>query len=99
MNALFGSAFVAGEDITLGGEEGGVISAATSLSVFAGAELVTGDVLGSAEQIDFLSNPGAFSLATITISEVAPIPLPASALLLLSGLGGIAVSRRRRRKA
>lgn len=99
INDLFGSAFVAGEDISLGGEEGGVISAATSLSVFAGAELATGDILGSAEQIDFVANPGAFSLATITISEVAPVPLPASALLLLTGIGGIAVSRRRRRKA
>lgn len=98
VNGLTGAAFVAGEDISLGDEEGGVITAATSLSVFAGAQLATGDILGSEDQINFLANPGAFSLATITISEIAPIPLPASALLLLTGIGGIAVSRRRRRK-
>ncbi len=99
INGLTGSAFVAGEDISLGAQEGGVITAATSLSVFAGSELATGDILGSADQIDFLTDRGSFSLATITISEVAPIPLPASALLLLTGIGGIAISRRRPRKA
>ncbi|GFE66295.1 spondin domain-containing protein [Litoreibacter roseus] len=97
VNGLEGAAFVQGQDIALGEDEGGVVTAGGDLSVFAGQTLATGDILGDAAQIDFFSDPASFSLATITISEVAPIPLPASGLLLLAGMGGIAALRRKQR--
>jgi hypothetical protein len=86
-NALLGSAFVQGEDIALGGPGEGVITAGTDLSVFAGATLATGDILGSGAILDFASNPSAFNVISIEITEAAaPIPLPASAPLLAGAL-------------
>ncbi|MEP2654649.1 MAG: spondin domain-containing protein [Sedimentitalea sp.] len=39
------------------------------------------------------------NLLTITIAEVAPVPLPASGLILLGALGGMGVVARRKKKA
>lgn len=39
---------------------------------------------------------GAFGFDNVVVGEVAPIPLPATGLLLLAAVGGIAVVRRRR---
>lgn len=96
VNGLEGSAFVQGEDIALGADENGVITAGQSLAAFAGQTLATGSILGDANQLDFFTNPGSFSLLTISISEVAPVPLPASGALLLGALG---LMRLRARKA
>ncbi len=86
LNALLGSAFVQGEDITLGGEEGGFVTRGSDLSAFAGATLGDGSVFDSAF-LDLLgNNPAELNLLTIEI-DVAPIPVPASAPLLIAGLG------------
>ena len=44
------------------------------------------------------NDPSSFAV-TAAISEVAPVPLPASALFLLAGIGGLAATRRMSRKA
>ena len=93
VNGLEGSAFVAGQDITAGDDENGVITQATDLSVFAGAELATGDFLGDVALLDFASNREDFTLVTIEISQV---PVPASAPLLLGALGFMAWRSRRK---
>ena len=99
VNGLLGSAFVAGQDIALGDDENGVITAGQDLSEFAGVELATGDILGTAGQIDFLSDPANFSLLRIEITEVAPIPLPASAPMLLAALGFLGWRAKRKAQA
>ncbi len=96
VNGLLGSAFVAGQDITLGADEGGVVTAGQDLSVFAGATLATGATLGDAALLDFFSDPSAFSLLTIEITEVAPVPLPAGAPLLAAALGLLGLRSRRK---
>ena len=101
-------AFVAGQDATgpfdangdpiAGGAaaEGGVISQGMfGLADFAGVTTAPGFVLGDAAQLDFLTDPDAFAVATITIEEVAPIPLPAAGWMLLAGMGALAGLRRR----
>lgn len=96
-NGLTGSAFVAGQDISLSPADSSprITQGLFDLSVFAGQTLATGDVLGSAAQIDFLTNPGAFELVRI---EIAQVPLPASAPLLLAALGAIGFASRMRKK-
>jgi hypothetical protein len=69
------------------------IRAAESLSAFAGLGLPNGQTL-DANLIDFLSNPAAFNVASITIEEV---PEPAAASILLLGLAGLGFANRRRK--
>ncbi len=48
------------------------------------------------------ANPnGTFSIGEIVVNapDIAPVPLPASGVLLLAGLGGMIVARRRKAKA
>ncbi len=90
-----GAAFVAGRDITQGGTDSGLITRATSLADFAGLELATGDFLGSADLIDFGTNPSAFNFLQIDIRQVAAVPLPAGLPLLAAGLGAFGLLRRR----
>ena len=50
----------------------------------------------------FGTNPGYYHGAKVKLNatyEVAPVPLPASALLLLGGIAGLGVMRRRRKAA
>jgi hypothetical protein len=86
--------FIPGNDATLSPEDGnGLIRAAESLSAFAGLTLGNRQVLDAA-LIDFLSDPSAFDIATITIEEV---PAPATASVLLLGLIGLGCASRRRK--
>lgn len=97
---LAGPAFVNGQDAMLGAEQGGVVTRGLfGLETFAGLQTAAGFTLDGA-LIDFLSDPAAFSVARIDIDlvgDVAPIPLPAGAWMMLSalGLGGLVARRRR----
>ncbi|MGC3938831.1 spondin domain-containing protein [Roseobacter sp. EG26] len=98
-NGLTGAAFIQGADITASPAGEGTIQQGIPLSSeLFGPDvlLATGDTLNPS-LIDFTSNPGAFNLLTIEISELAPVPLPASAPLLLGALG--LIGWRSRRKA
>lgn len=88
-----GAAFVQGRDANAGAVEGGVISAATSLSDFVGLTLANGTILG--DDIDFVTDPASFLFAQIEIREV---PLPAAVWLMAAGLAGLGASARRRKK-
>ena len=97
---LDGPAFVAGVDATLGTVENGVVTQGLlSLAAFAGVQTAPGFALDG-DLIDFITDPAVFSVARIEIEvvpDVAPIPLPAGAWMLLSalGLGGLVARRRR----
>lgn len=90
-----GPAFVAGQNITAGAAEGGKVQLAQDLSAFAGVNTPLGVIDGNA--IDFTADPGNFAVVRITITEVAPVPLPAGAVLLLGGLGALGGLRARRK--
>lgn len=98
-----GGAFVAGSDATAGVVTDGVATAGFSdLATYLGVTTVPGFLIDEGIGIDGFfgdfSNASIFSLATITIEQVAPVPLPAGGLLLLSGLGfGGFVARRKKK--
>lgn len=86
--------FVAGGIATDSPEDSNsLIRAAESLDAFAGLGLGNGQTL-DANLIDFLTNPSAFNVATITIEEV---PEPAAASVFVLGLLGLGVASRRRK--
>ncbi|WP_298974740.1 spondin domain-containing protein [uncultured Roseobacter sp.] len=100
-NGLEGAAFIQGVDIEDSPTGEGSIQQGLSLSdeLFGeGVLLATGDTLNPA-LIDFTSNPGAFNLLTIQITEVAPVPLPATAPLLLGALGFMGWRHRRKTRS
>lgn len=85
--------FVAGVAADSPEDGNNLIRVAESLDAFAGLALANGQVL-DASLIDFLSDPSAFNVATITIEEV---PEPSMASLLLLGLAGLGLAGRRRK--
>lgn len=100
-DALDGPAFVTNANTPPNGEggaeEGGVVTLAGNLpSEFGSALTPVGALDGSL--LNFADDRANFALARITISEVAaPVPLPAGAVLGLSGLlamGGLRAFRR-----
>lgn len=101
INALAGSAFVAGQDITLGGTENGTVQRAGAdiTEIFAGVELAAGGFLGSGDVLDFFRAPGDFNLLSIEITEVSAVPLPATAPMLLAGFGLLGWRMRKSKKA
>ncbi|MEM6488823.1 MAG: spondin domain-containing protein [Pseudomonadota bacterium] len=90
-----GPAFVQGQDINDGGPGEGSIQQGVGLGL--GTIPLGGLTLASGASFDpalanFLDDPAAFSVIQISISQV---PIPASALLLISGFGAVAMMRRR----
>ena len=49
--------------------------------------------------LSFLTNAGTARVDDLKVTHLAPVPLPASAALLLGGLAGLAALRRRPRRA
>jgi hypothetical protein len=95
-----GAAFVQGADITAGAAEGGTIQRALGLDFGTGVNVAPpgsdpnlAPFATLSGFIDFTA-PG-FNLLTIEITEVQPVPVPASGLLLLAGLGSLMAARRR----
>lgn len=69
-------------------DEGGVVALAGDLSFLLGTETAPGGLIGT---VSSDSQP----LARITVSAVAPVPVPASLPLMLAGLAGFGALRRR----
>lgn len=95
-----GPAFVPGIDATLGTDEGGVVTLAQDQSDFAGVMAANGIVL-DADLIDLFpaEGVGIQTIATISITEVAPIPVPAMLPVFAGALGLMAFGGYRRRRA
>ena len=78
---------------------GGVTDGFADLATFLGTPTIPGFTidpsLGDNGFFASSANAASFSLATITIEEVAPIPLPAGLPLMLAGLGAFGLIRRR----
>ncbi len=71
-----------------GADEGGVVTRETDLSFLLNTAIPTGGFIGSVPA-------GQDLLATISVG-LTPVPLPAGMPLLLAGLGGLAMLRRRK---
>lgn len=100
-NGLAGAAFIDGVDIaeSPAGESRIQQGIALSQELFGpGVQLATGETLNPA-LIDFTSDPSAFNLLTIEIKEIAAVPVPASAPLLLGGLALMGWYGRRKKRA
>ena len=100
--AAFSSIAVGTEGLDTRGS-GGVTDGFAGLAEFLGTPTVPGftidPALGGGGFFSNADNAGLFNIATITIEEVAPVPLPASGLLLLSAFGVAgAVARRKAKK-
>lgn len=98
-----GIAFAAGQDGGLGEEENGVIAqdGFAELAQFIGLETVPGFNIADTQSLLFGTSAANFSVASISFEVVAPVPLPAGGLMMISalGLGGIAARRRKQRAA
>ncbi len=93
-NGLEGVAFVPGQDIFLSPDGEGEIQQGIPLSdELVGVLLPDGNTLDGS-LIDFISDPASFDLLTIEIREISAVPLPASAPMLLAGLGLLGLARR-----
>ena len=95
-----GVAFAAGQDGAAGATEGGVVieNGYAELIRYVGLDTVAGFTIDPNLKNTLLDTPAnEFAVATITISEVAAIPLPAGGFLLLSalGIGGLLARRKK----
>lgn len=98
-----GVAFAAGQNGGAGATEGGVVTTDgySELVRYVGLDTAGGFTINTDLKNTLLDTPASdFAIATITIEQIAPVPLPAGAVLLMSGLGmGAVVARRKKRKA
>lgn len=94
-----GIAFAAGQNGGLGEGEAERISAGfDQLGQFVGLETVPGFTIADTQGLFSGISAADFSVATISFEVVAPVPLPAGGLMLLSALGAGGIFARRRKK-
>ncbi|SFA90231.1 VPLPA-CTERM protein sorting domain-containing protein [Poseidonocella pacifica] len=77
--------------------KGGSVAASSSIN-FSGTYSWIGFMDASYDEygIDGNSSADGFDLDSFTVTDVAPVPLPAGVALLLTGLGAFGIARRRR---
>lgn len=97
VNQLFGAAF-AGQDIQLGDTEGGTVARLVDIDDGFG-----GDGFDALESLFGVSGAGSITADTVLFSidvaaTPAPVPLPATGMMLIAGLGAFGVMSRRRNK-
>jgi len=94
VNQLFGSAS-AGQDITLGDDENGVI---TSLLDIVGDGGGDNDGFDDLAALFGVTGAGDITADTVLFTvEVAAVPLPAGLSLMLVGMGALGVAKRRKK--
>jgi len=95
VNQLFGAA-APGQEITLGDDEGGVIRQLLDITGSSG-----GDGFDDLETLFGVAGAGDITADTVLFTidvSATPVPVPASALLLMGSVGGAAVWARRQKK-
>jgi hypothetical protein len=97
-----GVAFAAGQNGAAGADENGVVQTDgySELIRYVGLDTAAGFTINGDLKNTLLDTPAdQFAIATITIERIAPVPLPAGGLLMLSALGlGHVIARRKTRK-
>lgn len=94
-----GVAFAAGQDGAAGADENGVVQVDgySALIRYVGLPTAAGFAIDTDLQNTLLDTPAdQFAVATITIEQVAAVPLPAGGVLMLSVLGAAGLVARRR---
>lgn len=94
-----GVAFAAGQDGAAGADENGVVQVDgySALIRYVGLPTAAGFAIDTDLQNTLLDTPAdQFAIATITIEQVAAVPLPAGGVLMLSVLGAAGLVARRR---
>jgi hypothetical protein len=95
--------FFSQSNLNPGGADRSYAYRGTGVQFVGGPAAVLGTIFGVNDAIlayeDLLSGDNDFQDFVVLVRGVAPIPIPAAGLLMLSGLGGLALFARRRRAA